>query len=101
MGVATENITAPMARWAAGVRFGDLSKEAVHEIKRFLLDSVGCAFGGYLQHDVRILLDVLEETAVPGPATLIGHGRDIEDHGFGIFCDRQVACDLKFNRLAI
>jgi 2-methylcitrate dehydratase len=78
MRVAAENITAPLARWAADLRFENLSPEALHEIKRFLLDSIGCALGGYTQHDVKILLDVLEETATPGPATLIGGGRNID-----------------------
>ena len=74
----TETITAPMARWAAGLRFEDLSEEAVYQAKRFLLDSLGCALGGYGQHDVRIFLDVLEETAGDGPATVIGSGRGMD-----------------------
>jgi 2-methylcitrate dehydratase len=78
MGVANENITAPMARWAANVRFTHLTDEALHQIKRFLLDSVGCAFGGYRQPDVQILLDVLEETAGAGTTTLLGRGSKID-----------------------
>ena len=74
MANTNETITARMARWAAGLRFEDLSPEAVHEAKRYLLDSVGCALGGYLQHDVRIALDVLGEHAGQGPATVIGTG---------------------------
>ena len=70
----TEKITARMARWAAGLQYAHLSAEAVHEAKRFLLDSLGCALGGYLQHDVRIALEVLDETAGRGPATVIGTG---------------------------
>ena len=67
-----------MARWAAGVRFEDLSTEAVHECKRFLLDSIGCALGGYQQHDVAIALKVLDEVAAPGAATVIGSGKKID-----------------------
>ncbi len=48
-----ETVTATMSRWAAGLRFEDLSQEAVHQAKRFLLDSIGCALGGYKQHDVK------------------------------------------------
>ena len=54
-----ETITAIMSRWAAGVRFEDLSQDAVYQAKRFLLDSIGCALGGYQQHDVVIALEVL------------------------------------------
>ena len=44
-------VTAEMARWAAELRFTQLSKDAVYQAKRFLLDSLGCALGGYQQHD--------------------------------------------------
>ncbi|NOY55944.1 MAG: MmgE/PrpD family protein [Actinobacteria bacterium] len=74
----SEMITAPMARWAADLTFADLSEEAIHEAKRFLLDSLGCALGGYTQHDVKILLDVLDETAGSGPATVIGTGKRVD-----------------------
>ena len=42
-----ETITAEISRWTAGVKFSDLLPEAVHQSKRFLLDAVGCALGGY------------------------------------------------------
>ncbi len=74
----TEPITAPMSRWAAGIEYSNLSEEAIHQAKRYLLDSLGCAFGGYQQHDVRIVLDVLDETAGQGPATVIGTGRRVD-----------------------
>src|SRR5579872_7606734 len=67
-----------MARWAARLRFEDLSQDAVYHAKRFLLDSIGCALGGYGQHDVRIALAVLDEIAGRGPATVIGTGKKID-----------------------
>src|SRR5438105_1776826 len=67
-----------MCRWAAGVEFKNLSKDAVYQAKRFLLDSVGCALGGYQQHDVKIALEVLDEIAGPGPSTLIGAGKKVD-----------------------
>jgi len=69
-----EYVTAAMSRWAADLEFEHLSADAVYQAKRFLIDSLGCALGGYRQHDVRIVLDVLKETAGCGPATLIGAG---------------------------
>jgi len=73
-----ETITAEISRWTAGVKFSDLLPEAVHQSKRFLLDAVGCALGGYQQHDVAIALRVLNEVAAPGPATVIGSGKKID-----------------------
>jgi 2-methylcitrate dehydratase len=67
-----------MSRWAAGLTYQQLSKEAVYQAKRFLLDSIGCALGGYQQHDVKIALEVLDEIAGRGPATVIGTGKRID-----------------------
>jgi len=75
---AKETITAEMSRWAAGLQFKNLSPEAVYQAKRFLLDSLGCALGGYQQHDVRIALELLDEIAGPGSATVIGTGKRID-----------------------
>ena len=52
----TETVTTTLARWAAGLRYEDLGEAAVREARRFLLDSIGCAVGGYRQEDVRIAL---------------------------------------------
>lgn len=70
-----KTITAEMAMWAESLEFRHLSAEAVHEAKRFLMDSIGCALGGFQQHDVAIAFDVLNEIASEGPATVIGSGR--------------------------
>jgi 2-methylcitrate dehydratase len=67
-----------MSRWAAGLSYSQLSQEAVYQAKRFLLDSVGCALGGYQQHDVKIALAVLDEIAGRGLATVIGTGKRID-----------------------
>jgi 2-methylcitrate dehydratase len=67
-----------MARWAAGLKYEDLSQDAIYQAKRFLLDSVGCALAGYQQHDVKIALEVLDEIAGAGPATVIGSGKRID-----------------------
>jgi len=71
-------VTTTMSEWAAGLQFEQLSAEAVYQAKRFLLDSIGCALGGFQQHDVAIALDVLDEIAGPGNATVIGSGKQID-----------------------
>jgi len=74
----TTTMTAAMSHWAARLKFGDLSPEAVYQAKRFFLDSIGCALGGYQQHDVTIALGVLKEIAGPGKATVIGSGKRMD-----------------------
>ncbi len=73
-----ETVTAKMSRWAASLRYEDLSQDAIYQAKRFLLDSVGCALGGYRQHDAKIVLEVLDELAARGPATVIGTGKRVD-----------------------
>ena len=76
--VSATNITTTMSEWAAGLEFEQLSAEAIYQAKRFLLDSIGCALGGYQQHDVKMALEVLDEIGAPGRATVIGTGRRVE-----------------------
>ena len=71
-------ITATMSDVGGKSEFEHLSADAVYQAKRFLLDSMGCALGGYQQHDVEIALDVLDEIAGPGAATLIGSGKQVD-----------------------
>jgi 2-methylcitrate dehydratase len=73
-----ETVTARMSRWAAGLQYRDLSQDAIYQAKRFLMDSIGCALGGYQQHDVKIALEVLGEVAGRGPATVIATGERID-----------------------
>jgi 2-methylcitrate dehydratase len=47
-------LTRILAEWTAGLTYGDLTPEAVDGAKRFLYDSLGCAFGGARTHDCRI-----------------------------------------------
>jgi len=73
-----ETITARMSKWAASLQYEQLSQDAVYQAKRFLLDSVGCALGGYQQHDVVIALEVLNEVAGRGTSTVIGTGQKVD-----------------------
>jgi 2-methylcitrate dehydratase len=76
--VPQPTITAIMSQWASDLKFEKLSPDAVYQAKRFLLDSAGCALGGYQQHDVVIALEVLDEIAGPGKATVIGTGKQMD-----------------------
>ena len=77
-GRSAETITAEMARWAADLRFEDIPDSAVREARRYLLDTLGCALGGFKQEDAEIALEVLDEIAGEGPATVIGSGRRMD-----------------------
>jgi len=78
MPATNTTVTATMAQWAARLRYEDLSPDAVYQCKRFLLDSLGCALGGYGQRDVKVALQVLEEVAGKGRATVVGTGKKVD-----------------------
>lgn len=71
----SETITAKMARWTADLKYEHIGADAVHEARRYLLDSLGCAFGGLRQEDAEIALDVLEEIGGKGNVTILGTGK--------------------------
>ena len=77
-GQSAETITAEMARWAADLQFDDIPDSAIREARRYLLDTLGCALGGFKQEDAEIALEVLDEVAGEGPATVIGSGRSMD-----------------------
>src|SRR2546423_13926056 len=56
---ATESkrlLTYTIAEWACGLKYEDLSSEAIQAAKLFWFDSIGCALGGSQQDDAKILL---------------------------------------------
>jgi 2-methylcitrate dehydratase len=66
-----------LAEWSASLAFEDLPADVVACAKRFLYDSIGCAFGGYGSEDVRIATEVVIESGGNPQATLIGSGREV------------------------
>jgi len=65
-----ETISRQIARFAVNLKYDDLPAEVVHGVKRFLYDSIGCAYGGYHTKDVRIMRDIYAEMGGKAAATL-------------------------------
>jgi 2-methylcitrate dehydratase len=61
-----------LARYSRTLRYQDLSGSVVHEVKRRILDSLGCAFGAWNATPCRIARRLAESVTVPGGATLWG-----------------------------
>ncbi len=66
-----------MAKFAIQLKYSDLPENVVHEVKRYLYDSVGCAFGGYHTKDLNMMRDIYKDMAGKGEATVIGFGDKI------------------------
>lgn len=69
-----QSISRQIAEFAVNLRYEDLPEKVVHEVKRYLYDSIGCAYGGYHTKDVNILRDIYLGMGGSGEATLIGFG---------------------------
>jgi 2-methylcitrate dehydratase len=69
-----KSISRQIAEFAIKLKYEDLPKEVVNEVKRYLYDSIGCAYGGYHTKDVKILHDIYTEMAGKREATVIGFG---------------------------
>jgi len=69
-----KTISQQIAEFAVKLTYEDLPENVVHEVKRFLYDSVGCAYGGYHTKDVNILRDIYNSMGGAPEATLLGFG---------------------------
>jgi 2-methylcitrate dehydratase len=69
-----KSISRQIAEFAVTLRYEDLPQNVVHEVKRFLYDSIGCAYGAYSTKDVNILKNIYQKMGGSNEATLIGFG---------------------------
>ncbi len=72
-----KSISRTISEFAVNLKYEDLPEKVINEVKRFLYDSIGCAFGGYNTKDVNILRDIYKELSGKPEATLIGFGDKI------------------------
>ena len=61
-----------LAKYSCALRFEDLSKEIVHEVKRRVLDSLGCALGAWDEEPCAIARKVVSEFSAKHGSTVIG-----------------------------
>ena len=68
----TKTLAHQLADYAGALRFEDLSKEVVHEVKRRVIDSIGCALGAWNEEPCVIARKVASEFSAKNGATIIG-----------------------------
>jgi len=61
-----------LADYACALQFEDLSREVVHEVKRRVLDSLGCALGAWKEEPCVIARKVASDFSAKQGATIIG-----------------------------
>lgn len=67
-------LTDRLARYCQSLRYGDLPDAVVHEVKRRVLDSLGCAFGAWNAMPCRVARRIGQTVKDPRGATLWGTG---------------------------
>ncbi len=67
-------ITSQISEFSVNLQYEDLPEEVVFQVKRFLLDSVGCAFGGWDTEDVQIQMEIHREMGGKQEATVMVGG---------------------------
>ena len=70
--MTTRTLAHQFSEYAGALNFDDLSRETVHEVKRRLIDSIGCALGAWREEPCRIAREVASEFSAKHGATIIG-----------------------------
>jgi 2-methylcitrate dehydratase len=61
-----------LASYVTSLRFEDLPPEVVHQAKRLIVDSIGCAIGGYSARPAQIARQIAHAITAERSATVIG-----------------------------
>ena len=70
--MATKTLAHRLAEYACALRFEDLSKDVVHEVKRRVIDSLGCALGAWNEEPCVIARKVTSDFSARQGSTIIG-----------------------------
>jgi len=69
-----DRTTEHISSYAVSLDYSDLPPDTVHETKRRIIDSLGCAMGGYLSEPAKIARRLASITSSAFPARVLGSG---------------------------
>ncbi len=69
-----ETISRQIARFACQLQYTDLPEEVVYQVKRYVYDSLGCAYGAMQTKDVMTIYNLYKDMQGKPEATVIGFG---------------------------
>ena len=69
-----KSISRIISEFALGLKYEDIPENVVNEVKRYLYDSVGCAYGAQNTNDVNIIRNLYVDMGGKEEATVIGFG---------------------------
>ena len=70
--MASQTLAERLSRYAANLKYEDLPRDVIHEAKRRLIDSLGCAMGAYPSEPATIARKLASTMTSTTPATVVG-----------------------------
>src|SRR5918999_4075961 len=70
-----DTIAAYLSDYTTSLPFEELPADVVHQAKRLLIDTLGCAIGGYPSEPCKIARALAEQVSSCRPATVLGSGQ--------------------------
>ena len=67
-----KSISRKLAEYASFLEYKDLSQEVIHEVKRRLIDSFGCALGAFESQPAKVARGIGQKSQISQGATLFG-----------------------------
>ena len=64
-----------LSGYASSLRYEDLPEDTVHLAKRFIIDTLGCALGGYDSEPARVARELAAMVSCSHPVTVLGNGQ--------------------------
>jgi len=85
-----------LGAWAADLRYEDLPPEVIHQAKRMIIDTIGCALGGHDSEPARIALAQAATVTSTEPATILCSGAQTSPE-LAVFANGVMIRYLDFN----
>lgn len=68
------SVARELAKYATSLTFQDLPPDVIHQTKRLVLDTLGCAIGGYNSEASQAIQELIKELRHPEEAMVFGSG---------------------------
>ncbi len=91
-----DSLSRQIAKFSLKLKHEDLPKKVVTEVKRYLYDSLGCAYGGFNTHDVKIVRKIYADMGGTPEATVIASGEKMPAYN-ATFLNSLMIRALDFN----
>jgi 2-methylcitrate dehydratase len=85
-----------LARYATELKYEDIPEDVIRIAKRSILDTIGCAFGGYTAGPSRIAITLASDVSSKQPATVLISGIKTSPD-FAVFANGVMIRYLDFN----